>query len=43
MLHAICINRLVSNLIQRNRKGKNSLPDQMKGVGDAQAFTPGNL
>ncbi|XP_049999102.1 ankyrin repeat domain-containing protein 26-like [Alexandromys fortis] len=40
MLHAICINHLVSNLIQRNRKGKNSLPDQMKGVGDAQAFTP---
>lgn len=43
ILHAICINHLVSNLIQPNRKGKDSVPDQRKGVGNAQAFTPGNL
>lgn len=43
ILHAICINHLVSNLIQPNRKEKDSVPDQRKGVGDAQASTPGNL
>lgn len=42
-LYVICINHLVSNLFQPNRKRKDSVPEQMKGVEDTQAFTSGNL